>query len=67
MRARIIDVNEKLIYLQVDQQLRFKTPYVAVNGDRLPSRKDDVDFDFTEKDGRACVVIKKVLKDDRKV
>ncbi|MEW6050965.1 MAG: hypothetical protein AB1644_07895 [Candidatus Zixiibacteriota bacterium] len=67
MRARIIEVNDKQIYLQVDEQLRFKTPYVSADGDKRLSRKDDIDFDFTQKDGRAFVVVRQVLKDHRKM
>lgn len=67
MRARVIDINERLVYLQVDQQLRFKTPYLAIEPGGQLQRKDDVDFDFTEHDGRACVVIKNIVHPTRDV
>lgn len=61
MRARVIDVSDRVVYLEVDRQLRFKTPYLAGRAATRLERKDDVDFDFAVHDGRACVIIKNVV------
>lgn len=46
MRARVIEVDEKQIYLEVDRQVRFKTPYITSRIGLDPTDSDDVEFRF---------------------
>lgn len=61
MQARIIDLTESLIYLEIDEQLRFKSRYVAGSHIDQLSVHDRVDFNFGNTEGQPCVVIRSVL------
>ena len=57
MYAKVLDVNDQLIYLEIDHQLRFKSRYVLDRGGCTVSRQSNVEFDFTLNNGNPLVVI----------
>jgi hypothetical protein len=61
MRARVIDITERQIYLEVDKQLRFRSEYKAGAANRLIARDDSVDFVIACSSGHPCVIIERVV------
>lgn len=57
MFARVLDVNDQLIYLEIDHQLRFRSRYVLDRGGCTVSRQSKVEFDFLHNNGNPLVVI----------
>lgn len=62
MRARVIEVSKNQIYLEVDRQVRFKTPYVMSRTDLVPSDSNDVEFRFGRGFIRPTIIIEEVIK-----
>jgi len=62
MRARVLEVSEEQIYLEVDEQLRFKIPYVLNRQERKPTSDDDVEFRFSRILDRKTVIIESVIE-----
>ena len=56
MKATVIEVTEKQIYLQIDDQLRFKARYETSGNPVSPHRTDTVDFDFHHANVPAIVI-----------
>ena len=63
MRATVIDISDKQIYLEIGQQLRFKSDYLSVPGANPIVKSTDVDFIFASNDGHPCVIIEDVISD----
>ena len=63
MLARVIDVTEDTIYLEIDNQLRFKSPYVMQNNREAMAKSDKVNFSFLISGGGSLVVIKNVISE----
>jgi hypothetical protein len=63
MLARVIDVTDDTVYLEIDNQLRFKSPYVMQNNREPMAKSDKVNFSFTSIGGGSLVVIKKVISE----
>jgi hypothetical protein len=57
MYAKVLDVNDHLIYLEIDRQLRFKSRYVLDTSDNVIKREARVEFDFSMDNGYPFVVI----------
>ena len=57
MYAKVLDVNDQLIYLEIDHQLRFKSRYVLDRGGCTVSRQSKVEFEFSHNNGNPLVVI----------
>ena len=62
MRARVIEVDKNQIYLEVDRQVRFKTPYVMSRTDLVPSNAQDVEFRFGRGFIRPTIIIEDVIE-----
>jgi hypothetical protein len=56
MKATVIEVTENQIYLQIDDQLRFKARYETGGSPVSPHRTDTVDFDFHNANVPAIVI-----------
>ncbi len=65
MRATVIDISDKQIYLEIGQQLRFKSNYVSVPGANQIMKSTDIDFVFGSSDGHPCVIIEDVIERSR--
>jgi hypothetical protein len=61
MRARVIEISDQQIYLEVDKQLRFRSEYKVGARDRSISRDDSVDFVIECSSGHPRVVIESVV------
>lgn len=57
MFAKVLDVNDQLIYLEIDHQLRFKSRYVLDRRGCAVCRQSKVEFDFSHNNGTPLVVI----------
>ena len=63
MLAKVIDVSEDTVYLEIDNQLRFKSQYV-MNGNREQMAiSDKVNFSFSSSGGGFLVVINDVISE----
>jgi len=66
MRARVIEVSENQIYLEVDQQVRFRTPYITSRTGLIPENTHDVEFHFGRGLIRPTVIIDDVIRSKSK-
>ncbi len=57
MRGRVLELTENQIYLQVGDQLRFRSSYVCASNSRLLQSGEQVDFEFAPIRDRLCVLI----------
>ena len=60
MQGIILDLTAGQIYLEVDQQIRFRSPWVAQPSATPLHVQDRVDFAFSTEHGKPCVVIQSV-------
>ena len=60
MRARVIDIKDNQIYLEVDRQIRFRSRYLVSHEDERVHKADDVDFSFVGIEGRHWVLIEHI-------
>ena len=61
MLAKVIDVNEQTVYLEIDDQIRFKSKYIMHKPEERISKSDNVNFSFTNIGGNSCIVIRNIL------
>ena len=62
MRARVIEIGNDIIYLEVDDQIRFTSRYcLSCQSERI-DRNDTVDFAFTEGQGNRSVIIRQIFR-----
>ena len=62
MQARIIDISDNLIDLEVRDQLRFKTEYVTESPRECLVKNVLVDFSFVKQGGKVLVQIKNIKR-----
>ena len=62
MLAKVIDVDDQQIYLEIDRQLRFKSKYVLSSSSSDITRMSRVDFEFVPNSGHSCIVIRSINK-----
>ncbi|RME31613.1 MAG: hypothetical protein D6800_00610 [Candidatus Zixiibacteriota bacterium] len=65
MLARVLEIDERQIYLEVEDQLRFKVPYRHVTEAALPSVSDKVEFHLRNLSDQTVAVIERVSKRGR--
>ena len=61
MLAKVIDINEQTVYLEVDNQIRFKSKYILQKPTERIMKSDNVNFTFSKIRGSACIVINDIL------
>ena len=60
MHAKVIDVTDQTVYLEIENQLRFRSGYhICKPGDQL-APQDEVEFDFNVGDRGGAVVINSI-------
>ena len=63
MLAKVIDGSEDTVYLEIDNQIRFKSQYV-MNGNREQMAiSDKVNFSFSSSGGGFLVIINDVISE----
>lgn len=65
MKAKIIDIKDDEVYLEVDEQLRFHTRYVASQALQPLHVLDHVNFSFVPSGTIPCVKIQSVMNHSR--
>ena len=60
MFARILEIDDQQVYLEIEKQLRFKSRYVFGGTSPVVARYSRVDIDFARRDGACCVVIRTI-------
>ena len=60
MFAKVIDVDDKQIYLEIDRQLRFRARYILRSSNIGIQKMSRVDFDFLPGSGNSCIVIRSI-------
>lgn len=63
MLARVIDVNDQTVYLEIDNQLRFKSKYIMQTPEGRIMKSDNVNFSFSRIGDNACIVINDIILD----
>ena len=63
MLAKVIDVTEDTVYLEIDKQLRFKSQYVMQSNRDQMAISDNVNFSFSHSGGGALVIINDVIRE----
>ena len=63
MLAKVIDVTEDTVYLEIDNQLRFKSHYVLQSQREQVTVSDNVNFSFSNTGGGPLVIISDVVSD----
>ena len=56
MKARVIEISERSIYLEVDHQIRFRSGYCPLPTIH-PSAHDQIEFHFDRQCGQTLVAI----------
>lgn len=56
MKAKVIEITDSQIYLQIGDQLRFKARYEKHGEPESPHKTDTVDFDFHQASFPAIVI-----------
>lgn len=46
MEAIVIDINDREVYLEIENQLRFRSPYILPRQGATIARKDRITFDM---------------------
>ena len=62
MRARVLEIDDRQVYLEIDSQLRFRSRYVRFPSAPIPAAEDIVEFHFTEA-GTRLIVIEQVERE----
>lgn len=60
MKGIVLDLSANQIYLEVDEQIRFRSPWIARPTVAPLHIQDRVDFAFSVDKGKPCVVIQAV-------
>jgi hypothetical protein len=60
MQGIVLDLSASQIYLEVDEQIRFRSPWITKTAPRRLHVRDRVDFAFTIDHGKPCVIIQSV-------
>ncbi len=60
MQGIVLDLSANQIYLEVDEQIRFRSPWITKAAVTPLHVQDRVDFAFTIDHGKPCVVIQAV-------
>ncbi len=60
MYAKVIDVDDTQIYLEIDRQLRFRARYILRSSNIGIEKMSRVDFDFLPDSGHSCIVIRSI-------
>lgn len=63
MKAHVLDVKDGLIYLQIENQIRFRSRYLYPDGTRRIIGDIDVDFHFIQRGGIPVVMIDRIRPD----
>lgn len=63
MKAHVLDVKDDLIYLQIENQIRFRSRYFCPDGTRGIIGDVDVDFHFIRRGGIPVVMIDRIRSD----
>ena len=68
MLAKVIDVTEQEIYLEIDKQLRFKSQYIVRCQDDEITRDDKVNFFFSDPptQGFSRIIIRDIISNLKK-
>lgn len=56
MKARVIEISERSIYLEIDAQIRFRSGYRPLPAARL-TPQDQIEFHFDRRSGTTLVAI----------
>lgn len=64
MYARVLEVSNNQIYLEIDNQLRFRCSWIIRPLTPNPSVTDRVEFHFGQRSGKPTVVIEQVKSND---
>ena len=59
--ARVVDVSPDRIYLEVEEQIRFRAAYRCPHTGQYPTRDDLVEFHFAWQAGHPCVAIDAIV------
>ena len=60
MLARVLEISDQNIYLEIDSQLRFRSKYILPEMDTPPKELSQVDFDFTHQGNTFYVIIRTI-------
>ncbi|MBN1211122.1 MAG: hypothetical protein JXA92_00965 [candidate division Zixibacteria bacterium] len=63
MLAKVIDVTEDTVYLEIDKQLRFKSQYVIQSNREQMAISDNVNFSFSNSGGGSLVIINDIISE----
>jgi len=61
VQAKVIDVTDRTIYLEIEDQLRFRSGYQICKPGRRLAPLDEVEFDFDIRNRDGAVVINAIL------
>jgi hypothetical protein len=61
MIARVVDVADGNIYLEVESQIRFHAAYRTRSSAPIVRQNDWIEFHFARFDGRPCVLVEAVI------
>lgn len=62
MQARIIEISDSHLYLEIDEQLRFRSQYVAGSDVARLSKYDWIDFRFSNDRNGPQVIVQNVIR-----
>ncbi|MFZ5979259.1 MAG: hypothetical protein ACOYVF_01375 [Candidatus Zixiibacteriota bacterium] len=65
MLARVLEVNDQTVYLEIDNQLRFKSKYITQTPEVQIMKSDNINFSFMKVGEDACVVVNDILNSYR--
>jgi len=61
MLAKVLEVNEQTVYLEIDNQIRFKSKYIMQTHREQLTKSDNINFSFSKIGGNGCIVINSIL------
>jgi hypothetical protein len=57
MYGKVLDIDGRQVYVEIDRQIRFKCPYRLKSRRLRIVRSAEIDFDILNDHGRPCLLI----------